>query len=218
MSYLKLPKKYLKHLEEAKKYESRCLSGKRWGGEPLLIIVDSALDSVGLSYFNIVVPRVVKFKELFIDTGKITTLQDLAVLKPSDVKLRNLFNYERAWYVAIQLAKVFNEMAVKMNCLSNPMKAMKDWAIKADYRNWKNNIVGKIKGIGLITFQYLRMQLGVDTCMPDKIIKKYSKIYFGLETNDDYEFIEAFKDLCNKLGISQILLSWLIWLAESDKI
>jgi len=31
--------------------------------------------------------------------------------------------------------------------------------------------IGRIKGVGLVTFQYLRMMGGIDTVMPDKIVK-----------------------------------------------
>jgi hypothetical protein len=32
---------------------------------------------------------------------------------------------------------------------------------------WWEDPVGSIKGVGLVTFQYLRMMGGVDTVMPD---------------------------------------------------
>ncbi|MHA1409126.1 MAG: hypothetical protein ACTSQY_02185 [Candidatus Odinarchaeia archaeon] len=210
-----LPKKYLNYLNSARVFEQRCLNGKRWGGNPLLIIVDSALDSAGLSYFNIVVPRVKKFKTAFIDTGRATSLSDFAKYSAENPELLSLFNSRRIWAAAIKMADEFNKMRKNDE---PPLVVMRKWAEEADYRKWHEDVIGKINGVGLITFQYLRMQLGVDTCMPDRIIKKFSKIHFGLETEDNMQFIEDFAKLCENLGVTQILLSWLIWLAESDKV
>jgi len=38
----------------------------------------------------------------------------------------------------------------------------------AKLENWREDPIGRIKGVGLITFQYLRMMGGIDTVMPDK--------------------------------------------------
>ncbi len=38
--------------------------------------------------------------------------------------------------------------------------------------NWEEDPLGRIKGVGLITFQYIRMMGGIDTVMPDRIVKR----------------------------------------------
>ena len=58
------------------------------------------------------------------------------------------------------------------------------WAKKADWRSWKKDPVGKVKGVGLNTFQYLRMQVGVDTSMPDRIIWRYVEKKLGKSLKD----------------------------------
>ncbi|MDY6958893.1 MAG: hypothetical protein SVK08_07010, partial [Halobacteriota archaeon] len=68
-----------------------------------------------------------------------------------------------------------------------------------------------------ITFQYLRMQAGVDTSMPDKIIKRAINDLFGIPTSDDIQFISAMEDLSEHIGHSQILICWAIWLWLSDR-
>lgn len=37
------------------------------------------------------------------------------------------------------------------------------WARNACLENWKEDPVDRIKGVGIVTFQYLRMISGVDT-------------------------------------------------------
>jgi len=39
-----------------KDYCKRCLETKRWGGSVVLMVLDAAFTSVGLNYFQIVVP------------------------------------------------------------------------------------------------------------------------------------------------------------------
>jgi hypothetical protein len=52
----------------------------------------------------------------------------------------------------------------------------------------------RIKGLELITFQYLRMMGGIDAVMPDKIVKRMVNeilVKDGLEPiNDDIEFVK----------------------------
>jgi hypothetical protein len=90
------------------------------------------------------------------------------------------------------------------------------WAEHADYNNWKSDEIGRINGVGLITFQYLRMQAGVDTCMPDKIIKRVVERELGVHANDDLTFIAEMELLSKEIGYSQMMLCWAIWLRESD--
>ncbi|RLG33901.1 hypothetical protein DRN98_03300, partial [Methanosarcinales archaeon] len=71
-------------LDAAREGERRCLNASRWGGEPVLMVVDAALDSIGLSYFNIVVPRVKRFHETFVKTGSIRSFDDLKNATPDD--------------------------------------------------------------------------------------------------------------------------------------
>jgi hypothetical protein len=207
--------KYKSVLKAAKEGEQRCFVGKRWGGNSVLIIVDTALDSVGLNYFKIVVPRVKLFYKSFIEKGKIKSLKDLSNLSHKSEQLRNIINHERVWKVAISVAKTIEQMK-KENALNDDFVALRYWSTNANYKNWENDPIGNISGVGFISFQYLRMQAGVDTTVPDKIIKKVFKQDFGLETSNYVEFVEKVKTLSDKLGFSQTMICWAIWLKEAD--
>jgi hypothetical protein len=50
--------------------------------------------------------------------------------------------------------------------------ALRTWGLNAKLEDWREDPIGRIKGVGLVTFQYLRMMGGVDTVMPDKIVKR----------------------------------------------
>ncbi|MFX0163598.1 MAG: hypothetical protein ACFE68_09780 [Candidatus Hodarchaeota archaeon] len=210
-----LEERYFEVLEEAKEYEQRVKNGKRWGGNTVLIIVDSALDSIGLNYFKIVVPRVKRFNELYVKTKEIDSIEKFSKLSPKDSRLLNIMNNKRLWNAAINISKVLNNIK-KEKGYRNEFEALKYWAEKADYENWKEDPMGRIKGVGLITFQYLRMQACVDTTMPDKIIKRVMEQDFGIKAKNDIQFIKEMEKISKETGYSQTFLCWAIWLKYSD--
>lgn len=202
-------------MEAARDGEQRCFDGKRWGGNAVLIVVDAALDSIGLSYFQIVVPRVRRFYEDYVKTGQIASLETLSKLTPQDPRLRKIMNNERCWRAAINIGRVLNQIK-RENGLESDFAALRFWAEEANYETWREDPVGKISGVGLITFQYLRMQAGVDTTMPDKIVKKAVERDFGIKARDSMGFIKRMEAFSKETGYSQTLICWAIWLRESN--
>lgn len=210
-----IEERYADVLEAAREGEQRCFRGERWGGNAILIVVDAALDSIGLNYFQIVVPRVRSFWSKYVKTDMISSFRDLSMLFHRDPRLRRIMNNERCWRAAIDICKVLNQIKLK-NGLKSDFAALRFWAERTDYENWKEDPVGEIQGVGLVTFQYLRMQAGVDTTMPDKIVKRMIERDFGIKTKDDIEFIRRMETLSRETGYSQTFICWAIWLKESD--
>lgn len=202
-------------LNMAEEGEQRCFTGKRWGGNAVLIVVDAALDSIGLKYFQIVVPRVRRFWEEYVQRGLIASFDDFSKLSSQDPRLRDIMNNERCWRVAIDACKVLGETRRKES-LSSDYAALRVWAETSDYERWWEDPIGAISGVGLITFQYLRMQAGVDTTMPDKIVKRVVGRVFAIDAVDDLEFIKKMEYLSKEIGYSQTFICWAIWLKESD--
>ncbi len=202
-------------LKMAEEGEQRCLQGKRWNGNAVLIVVDAALDSIGLKYFQIVVPRVRRFWGEYVKTGEITSFRDFSRLSPHDSRLRSIMNNERCWRVAIGVCKILTQIR-REEKLSSDFTALKFWAEQADHEKWRKDPIGAISGVGLITFQYLRMQAGVDTTMPDKIIKRAATHFLNIDTEDGLDFIKKMEAFSREIGYSQTLICWAIWLKESD--
>jgi hypothetical protein len=209
-------KKYREVLGAAKEGEERCLKGKRWGGNALLIVADAALDSTGLNYFQIVVPRVKRFLNHCLKKRQIHTFQDFLRLKSQDSTLRKIINNERVWRVAIGICKELNRIKQK-NKLGNDFVALRFWAERADCEKWESDPIGRISGVGLVTFQYLRMQAGAKTAVPDRIIKRVVRQDFGIEERDNLDFIKRMKLFSKETGYSEILLCWAIWLKEAGR-
>lgn len=73
----------------------------------VLMVVDAAFDSIGLNYFNSIVPKVVDFEEDFIKNGKVNDLKDLSELPYEWVK--NIWANKRSWNVANSVASYLRD-------------------------------------------------------------------------------------------------------------
>jgi hypothetical protein len=190
----------------------RCLKTERWQGSVVLMVVDAAFTSIGLNYFTAVVPKVEEFNKKFVENGRIRNLKDLP---GADInELRKVWKNKRSWIIA-------KEIAFYLSTLSEDDRlALRTWARNAKLENWKEDPIGRIKGIGLITFQYLRMMGGIDTVMPDKIVKRVINeilVKAGLKpVNDDMKFIKKVEKIASVCGYRPIELCWMTWLIQPE--
>ena len=198
-------------LKEARDYEKKCLSGEIWDGNAVLMVVDASLTSIGLNYFKIVVPLVKRFKDECAKTGQITSFEDFEKLSPEDKRLRGIIDNRRGWSVAINVCKELNTIR-KENDLKSDLEALKFWAEEANYEKWSEDRIGKIPGVGLVTFQYLRLQAGVNTTVPDRMIQRAAEKEFGIKAKDSIDFIKRMEEYSSEAGFSQILFCWAAWL------
>jgi len=208
----KIVDSYMEEVTELREYCERCLRTERWGGSVVLMVVDAAFTSIGLNYFTAVIPKVEEFNRKFVKNGKIRNLKDLANANIND--LRSVWRNRRSW-------KIAKEIASYLSTLSEDDKAaLRTWARNAKLENWREDPIGRIKGVGLITFQYLRMMGGIDTVMPDKIVKRVINevlVKAGLEpVNEDMEFIKKAEEVALVCGYRPIELCWMTWLIQSE--
>jgi len=194
----------------------RCLASDRWHGCALLMIIDAAFDSIGLNYFQSVVPKVELFRRRYVETGRIVTFNDLATADANG--LTSIWKNARSWQVARAVAA--HLLTVKVRHVTCDRDALIYWAQHAPLDGWEHDPVGSIKGVGINTYQYLRMMGGVDTVMPDKIVKKV--IYEILDIagmqhpDNDLEFIRMVERLAPETGYRAIELCWMTWLVQSE--
>jgi hypothetical protein len=213
MSLLKeIVDSYMQKVSGLREHCERCLRTERWGGSVVLMVVDAAFTSIGLNYFTAVVPRVEEFNKKFVENGRIRRLRDLA---DADIdELRTVWKNTRSWIIAKEIASYLSTLS------SDDRLALRTWARNAKLENWRRDPIGRIKGVGLITFQYLRMMGGIDTVMPDKIVKRVINeilIKAGLEpVNDDMEFIRKAEEIALTCGYRPIELCWMTWLIRPE--
>ncbi len=202
---------YMQKVSGIEVHCDRCLKTERWEGNVVLMIVDAAFTSIGLNYFAAVVPKVEEFSETFVRNGKINRLEDLVDTNIDELK--KLWKNGRSWTTAKSIASYLSR-------IGDDKSALRNWAKNAELERWREDPIGRIKGVGLITFQYLRMMGGVDTIMPDKIVKKvineileqagYSPL------DDDIEFIKKAERIASNCGYRPVELCWMTWFMHSE--
>jgi hypothetical protein len=74
--------------------------------------------------------------------------------------------------------------------------------------------------VGLVTYQYLRMMGGIDTVMPDKIVKRVVNdilVRAGMKpVYDDVEFVRRAEEVARACGYRPIELCWMTWLIQPE--
>jgi hypothetical protein len=176
------------------------------------MVVDAAFTSIGLNYFTAVVPRVETFSKRFVVSRRIRNLKELA---EADInELREVWRNRRSWAIAKGIASYLSTLS------EDDKLALRTWATNARLENWWEDPVGSIKGVGLVTFQYLRMTGGVDTVMPDKIVKRVVNdilVKAGLEpVEDDIEFVKRAEQIAFACGYRPVELCWMTWLIQPE--
>ena len=207
---------YMQQVPEVKEYCQRCLKTERWYGNVVLMIVDAAFTSIGLNYFQSVVPKVEEFRKEFVEQKKIRILEDLPAA--NDKELERIWRNKRSWQTAKSVASYLAELKNKQ--AFDDRKALIHWAQHAELENWEQDSIGKIKGVGINTFQYLRMMGGIDTLMPDKIVKR---VINEMLTKADVEmpatdigFVRLVEQVARDTGYKAIELCWMTWLIQSE--
>jgi hypothetical protein len=212
MSLLKeIVDSYMQKVSGIEEHCDRCLKTERWGGSVVLMVVDAAFTSIGLNYFTAVVPKVMEFNKKFVENGTIKNLKDLT--KADVNELRNVWRNKRSWIIA-------KDIAAYLSTIGDDKSALRTWARNADLENWRKDSIGMINGVGLITFQYLRMMGGVDTIMPDKIVKRVINEILekaGYEpVSDNMKFVKKAEEVALTCGYRPIRLCWMTWLVQPE--
>jgi hypothetical protein len=176
------------------------------------MVVDAAFTSIGLNYFTAVVPKVEEFSRRFVENGRIRNLRGLAETDINELMV--VWKNRRSWAMAKGIASYLSTLS------EDDKLALRTWATNARLENWWEDPVGRIKGVGLVTFQYLRMMGGVDTVMPDKIVKRVVNgilVKAGLEpVEDDIEFVKVAEQIAISCGYRPIELCWMTWLIQPE--
>jgi hypothetical protein len=207
---------YMQQVPEVSDYIERCLRTERWDGNVVLMVVDAAFTSIGLNYFHAVVPRVEQFRQEFVEPEKIRTLEDFVVT--NDAELERVWRNKRSWQMAKSVASYL--AGIKKEKRFDDRQALIYWARHASLDNWETDPIGRIKGVGINSFQYLRMMGGIDTVMPDKIVKRViaemlTKANMKMPLTD-IEFVKFMERIAPEVGYKAIALCWMTWMIQSE--
>jgi len=197
-------KKLAKKSPETIDFCKRVLNSERYDGNAVLMIVDSAITSVGVNYFSVVVPRVLEFKRKFVDTGLIASIEDFINYSSNADGLYSVWKNQRSWNVAFGIANTILSYG-------EGVKGLRRWAERADLNNWREWL--DVNGAGINTFQYLRMMGGIDTIMPDRIIRRFIEKHIEMPKNP-VEFVIEAEKIAKTSGFKAVELCWLAWLSS----
>ncbi|MFB6113893.1 MAG: hypothetical protein ABEJ58_07305 [Halodesulfurarchaeum sp.] len=195
----------------------RCLRTERWDGNAVLMVVDAAFMSVGLDYFRSVVPNVLAFEEEFVRDGPIRSFSDLRDVPIESVE--HVWANERSWDVARSVAATLDDRGTDRGL--SDRDSLRDWAESSSLEGWERDPIGGISGIGINTYQYLQMMGGVDTAMPDTIVRRVVRKVLAeasvtLPTGGDVELVRTIEEIADRTGYRPIEICWMTWLVESD--
>jgi hypothetical protein len=207
---------YMQQVPEVREYCQRCLKTERWQGNIVLMVIDAAFTSIGLNYFQAVVPKVEKFRQEFVEPGMIRTLEDLAAA--NDDELEKIWRNKRSWQMAKSVVSYLGE--IKRDKGLDDRQAFIYWAKYAQLDGWEKDPIGAIKGVGINSFQYLRMMGGVDTVMPDKIVKRVIAEILAKANvempSTDIDFVRLMEHIAPEVGYRAIELCWMTWMIQSE--
>lgn len=204
---------YMAKVRGLEEHCSRCLRSERWGGSVVLMIVDAAFTSIGLNYFTAVVPKVEAFRRAYVETGDVSTLKDLA--NRGTEEFMPVWKNRRSWSVARGVASRLLSLGAESD-----REALRSWAASSRLEGWKSDPIGSVKGVGLVTYQYLRMMGGVDTVMPDKIVKRVINeilVKAGEDpVEDDLAFVRKVGEIAERTGYRPVELCWMTWMVQPE--
>ena len=166
----------------------------------VLICLDAVL-SINRKYYSFVVPRIKSFQENYSNINTLSKLQDL--IKNSSVEqFSKIWNYnhpQRIEILTTLISKLIKCADIKHSDSSEiELNKLYSWANSINARDYK---VFNVPGIGIATYQYIRMLLKAKTVKPDIHIKRYISSVLNRRLNE-YDMIDIFVFL--KLNIRKI--------------
>lgn len=189
------------------------LNLERWTGDnPILMLADAAGTTTGQNYFNQVKPSVETFRDEFLTTGRVDSMETLAKIDADEDDLTRIFEATRKRRVLIEGADVFANMAG-----DDDLHRLQRWARTADPLQHSEDPFGRIKGVGLRTFQYLRMVAGIDTVKPDIQVKRFIESLAdatelrNLDSSTDQAVLESCQWISSQTGYRMIVLDQIAW-------
>jgi len=190
----------------------------RWtGDDPLLLLADAAGTTTGQNYFAQVKPSVEAFQAQFLDTGRITSFSELATLDQQSPALTEIFEAHRKRRVLSRGADVFANIDG-----GNDLDRLQQWARDADPTTYSEDPFGRIRGVGLRTFQYLRMIAGIDTVKPDIQVRRFIEALAEatdnphLDASTDITVLESCQWISDKTDYRMIELDQMAWWHFAD--
>lgn len=174
---------------------------------PVIICLDAVL-SINRNYDAQVSPRLAFFKNHY---PNLKTLQELLnlITQHGRAGFQQVWDYKHPQRVDIleNLVKKFIVYGEQIGETDN-LKAMQHWAKNATIEKYKEF---GVKGVGINTYQYLKILLGVPAARSDVNTKIGISQALNKEITDPYVIIQLIESASQKMGKSTNLLGHSLW-------
>lgn len=179
----------------------------------VLCCIDAVL-SINRPYLRFVVPRIRMFREQYGDDLRLEqVLSRINGLGVAEFGMRVL-KYRHADRI-----RVLRDLCDRLNGISSEAAAFDEFTCIHDWLA-KQGVGGldalHVRGIGLATYQYLRMLMGIDTIKPDIHISRFICEAVGRRVPQRRQ-IDLLEAVSRRLGFSAIALDHAIWRRSAIK-
>lgn len=180
---------------------------------PVLVCIDAVL-SINRQYYKFVVPRIKYFMD---NHPEIITLKQLKVILEEEGAqgFSHYWNYNHVqrYETLYRLVEKFLEIQQKYNA-ETELASLRLWSQSINVKDFSEF---NVKGIGIATFQYLRLMLGASTVKPDVHIKKAIFTAIGRKVND-IDAIILFEEACKTLCVPTKAMDHELWLSMAKDV
>ncbi len=186
---------------------------KEWDYESAVLILSDAILSVRRPYEAVVLPIIDRIRQNRLHENSLEQLVQLIDTRGPQY-LMDLWRYKDLERVVRlrALSQRFVHLKSKMG-LHEDMEVLKRWARSATVEGAKTF---GVKGVGIATYQYLRIMSGIDTVKPDAHLKQAVKDAIGHHCSD-FDVIGLFEATAKRMGIPARKLEYATWKYHSDK-
>ncbi|GAB7018198.1 hypothetical protein [Halostagnicola bangensis] len=157
--------------------------GRFTGSNPLLLVTEAAASTTGQSFTGGIQPTVERFRDSFIESGRLASLSDLASLTLEDDDLVEAVGARRKRHVLLEIAD-----RLERRPEDGDLESLQAWAAEVDIYRYEADPIGDISGVGPSSVQYLRILAGVDTVKPDPAVEAFLE---SLSTEIDSPALDA---------------------------
>lgn len=178
-----------------------------------VLILSDAILSVRRKYKEVVQPIIDRIRNHKLDEQSLEQLVQMIDERGAQY-LMDLWQYQDEERVLRlrRLSQRFLELKPKLE-IHDDLHLLKSWAQSAVPEHAK---AFGVKGVGIATFQYLRILSGVDTVKPDVHLQQAVKDAV-MRRCSDFDIIRLVEATARRLGIPARKLEYAIWEYYSDK-
>ena len=177
----------------------------------VLVCLDAVL-SINRKYYQFVVPRIKYFMENYSEITTLSSLYDI-LLEEGEISRYWNYNHKAREKTLKELVAKFLEI-VKEYPDETEIEALKKWSSTVSVDGYKRF---GVHGIGIATFQYLRLLLGASTVKPDVHIKRAVSTALGRRVGD-IEVISLFETACDYIHIPAKIMDHSLWLQMAQNV